>query len=171
MTKDTEYLKSAFMGYAANLGEPKFGDEEAISAGRAAGLALEMGNFQMAQLMWRNYVPAVAGMPSLAQFRAAYETHSQLFKAFDTGEEKDGAAFTAPGTRFSNAAGSYARGLYYAARTTKAAGDNSLEFWASRWGSQALMSAGFFKEATRLSEAILKGQPLEMVQAKSPGMQ
>jgi hypothetical protein len=167
MAQDTEYLTVALTGYFKNLEGSNYKD--VISAGRAAGLALELDKPFMAQGVWQRTVPVVAGMPTLNEFRAGYEAHPNLFNAFATGE-KDKAHFTAPGTRFSNATGSYARALYFAVNAKQLAVGESLEYWAAHWGVQALVSAGFPREAAQLSEAILKGRALETVQKKSPGV-
>ena len=83
---------------------------EAISRGRAAGLAYDLGKQNLAQAIWSKGVPTVTGMPTFAQFRAGYEAHPEAFAEFH------GAGFPAGGTAFSNAAGTFAYGLDVAVR-------------------------------------------------------
>ncbi len=164
-------IRAAFDGYAANLKNPSFdSDQRIISVGRAAGLAWESAPasegqernlwLSRAQAIW-NEVPVVAGMPSFADFRAGYEAHQDAFaEAFKTGSTTYP---TAPGTPFSNAAGSYARALHYATIAKARAGANGPEHWAGVHGVNALTAAGFPAQAQRIHDAIENGVALEVV--------
>lgn len=157
-------LQDAFDGYAANLKNPNLEGERIISVGRAAALAREMGQEKGAQAIW-NEVPVLAGMPSFAQFYAGYEAHKDGFAEFARGST---VYPTAPGTPFSNAAGSYARALNYAAIAKAPAGVDSTEHWAGVQGANALLKAGFPEQAAQLTQAIESGVALAAV--KTPDM-
>ena len=164
MTPIKHPLQDAFDGYAANLKNPNIAGERVISIGRAAGLAWDMGQEKVAQTIF-NEVPLLAGMPRLAQFRAGYEAHKDAFAEFATGSV---AYPTAPGTPFLNAAGSYARALHYAAIAKERAGGDSVEHWAGMHGANALLKAGFPKQAAQITHAIESGVALAAV--KTPTM-
>ena len=150
MTIDKAYVQAAFTQQYAylNSGNAEKEGSRAICAGRAAGLACDAGKENLAKAIWAKEIPAVAGMPNFADFRKGYLAHRNAFGEFETGEGK---AFTAVGTPFSNAAGSYAFALDNVIRGRAAGGD---PHWVAHWGAKALEVAGFKEQAVQLSQAV-----------------
>ncbi len=145
-----------------NSGKAEVDGSRAIAAGRAAGLAWQAGHKTIAQAIWSKEIPAVVGMPSFAEFCAAYEDNQLSFLEF-----ADPKNFPIPNTAFSNAAGSYAYALDNAARGKAAlAGGESGS--VGDWGAMALTAAGFLEKAKQLNAAIVNGVLLDIVPQKSP---
>ncbi len=162
MNDTSNAIRTAFDNQLSYLNSGRADNEgsRAIAAGRAAGLAWDLGKENIAQALWSKEIPNVVGMPSFAEFRAGYEKNKAAFEAFDYGED-----FTASGTPFSNAAGSYAYALDNAARGKEALAGGETK-WVGVWGAKALVAAGFVDKAEKLNAAIISEQKMSVAPAK-----
>lgn len=153
MTESNQTIHEMFEQQFAylNSGKAEREGSRAIAAGRAAGLAWDDGQENLALAIWQKEVAPVTGMPSFAEFRAGYKAHVD-----DFGEFADRHNYPAIGTAFSNAAGSYAYALDNAVRGAAALAGGEAQ-WAGYWGAKALQAAGFPAQAEQLDKAIQSG--------------
>lgn len=167
MAIDQTYAQAAFTKQHdyLNSGMAELEGSRAIAVGRAAGLAWDAGMEKIAKAVWDKEIPSAAGMPNFIEFRKAYEVHHNAFGEFETGEGK---AFTAVGTPFSNAAGSYAFALDNAVRGNEALAGGAPQ-WVAYWGAKALEAAGFKEQAVQLNHAIMSGALLARQKAPEIG--
>ena len=156
------------LGRAENDGSP------AIALGRTAGLAKILGLEKTAAHFWNQLgqlppqtKPAEA-MPGLDDLYSAYKNNPAAFSRFANKGE-----FPAPGTDFSNAAGSYAFALDYMRRGEAAIANGGEPFRIYDAGAGALHAAGFEQQAAKLDalSAEARQAPKKWVEATKQPLQ
>lgn len=175
-TPEQEQIKTLYKGMYRYLSSGEAAEEgnPIIAAARAAALAKDAGLDNIAEAISSKYIPNVKGMPSFKEFRKGYEENKDKegFKRFETGvpdpRHPTGAiGFRHPGTKFSNAAGSYAFALDAAANGDAAFKNGGDREPTGNWAFDALTAAGFPEQAKILQEAVIAGIQLETVKVKS----
>lgn len=148
MTTDTPSLTTLLDSQLAYTisGEAAKDGSVAIARGRTAGLAIQCGLPATAKQFWAQ-VPALSDMPDFDTMHARYAANPEAFATFG-----DAGHFSAPGTAFSNAMGSYAYALDYLSRGEQALAGGEAQ-WICHWGAAALRAAGFPEKADIVGNA------------------